>query len=511
MHMLQRPALILPLLALLGACGDDPLPPTGNEGACPITAPTLLAAAPEYFEPQRETYYDLLAIGDELLFTFDRPDDPHRIYWRKNRCGGEPERYGALLPGLHNIIAIDGPEGPILYANDTDNNYFIVDRLTVPGDDPLRRVQGLPPTRMKAYGAYPYAWAEGATYVLFYDLIHDPDRKLREAAGVNSDRSRLYIHAGDPDVPALHLGDAVVQLSLTHDRLLLLHDDGDLERVDPHSGGRERLLSDVRSFSASPDGNLLIWQAMGDGIAEPVYLRRLDSGDDLEIAVNDFNDLAWSPVASSHGIVGTWTWTEDSAAAALLGPDGDLVTAIRADTGAPLDVPEHLQVSHTDNPVSRHEFNLRLPDPDINVEALWNPLTGELRVWYRGPSAGPTLLRLDGDSAEVFVPSPEEYRVGSLHRVDLATGETHELFPQIGRMNRQGEREYITFIEHNFVDEPLLAHYAFHPVDILAIDLDTHRMRRLADDVPTLGNFDDGIVFLDLFSDEPGLRALPRP
>ncbi|PCC67103.1 hypothetical protein SAMN02745121_07667 [Nannocystis exedens] len=55
--MSLRPAALL-LLALF-ARGEEPPPAAGDEGASPLTAPTLLAAAPERFVARRDTIDDL--------------------------------------------------------------------------------------------------------------------------------------------------------------------------------------------------------------------------------------------------------------------------------------------------------------------------------------------------------------------------------------------------------------------------------------------------------------------
>lgn len=503
-----KPSLFFVVLAALTACGDDATPPSGAEGACPLTAPTLLAAAPEFFDPQRDTYYDLLAVGDELLFTFDPPQDPDRVYYKKNRCGGEPEPYSPIAPGLHNIIHIDTPDGPLLYANNLDNEYFIIDRLAVPGADPRRPVLGLPRARMKAYGSF--TDPELTSFITFFAPEEDTDPEYYGAAGLNSHRRNIYTHAGDPDVPAWHLGDDIVQFDIVDEQLLLLHLDGSLEWADPHSAERQPLLTGVRHFNLSPDHTRLIWQALGDGVTEPVYLRDLDTGDDREIATNDFADLSWQHApAPAHGIIGNWHFTADSGHAALMGPDGAFVAAFDIDTGAPIAIPEHLHLSpsYYANPPY---ISLTLPDPEDTVEALWDLATGDLRVWYRGDAERPILLHIDGDIAEVFFRDPNDWEVGSLHQVDLTTGESHQLFPKIGPSYTRGAREYLSYTDR-MVDEPLLTHTVFYSTDIIALDVATGAMRRIVDDAPTVAHFPDSIVFLDLFGDEPGLRAVPRP
>jgi len=112
--------------------------------ACPITAPTRLVAAPEDFEPAEDVWYGLYAFGDDILFTFDRYDDPAREHWRLDRCTGALETYPSLVPGLHNPYVIDTPNGRVLYANDDDLRPHVIDRFDEPGADEARPVLGLP-------------------------------------------------------------------------------------------------------------------------------------------------------------------------------------------------------------------------------------------------------------------------------------------------------------------------------------------------------------------------------
>lgn len=498
-------------LALFVACGEHTPPATGEDGACPLTAPTLLAAAPELFVPQRDTFYDLQVFGDDLLFTFDRPDDSGRVYWRKGLCGGEPERYVPVAPGLHNLVSITTDEGPLLYANDLDDRYYILDRLAVEGADPRREVEGLPRERMKFYGNGPYLAESNRSYVLFHADSYDPDADRWNAAGVGAATSEIYVHAGDPGVPAWHLGDDIVQSLATDDRLLLLRDDGTLEWADPRRSEYEPVLAGVRHFDVSPDGARMLWQAIGDADAEPVYLRELAGDDDLEVAVNDFADLSWQPDPPVTGFVGSWAFTADGAHATLLGPEGTYVAAIRTDTGAPIAIPAHARPSAALGLVLDHVRGLVLADPDDHVEALWDLETGELREWYRGADERPVLKRLDGDTADIWLPDPEQPGTGTLRRVDLVSGESVVLFPAIGGTHVPGEREYLVFTEARLVEAPHLTHGAFYPHDLLAVDVETHALRRLADDVPDIFPVDGGWVYLDLFGDEPGLRAIPAP
>ncbi|WAS98088.1 hypothetical protein [Nannocystis punicea] len=510
--MSHRPAVLVVLLLALPACGDDSPPATGEEGACPLTAPTLLAAAPESFVARRDTYYDLAVVGDELLFTFDSPEDPDRVYWRKSLCGGEPERYAPMAPGLHNVLWIHGPDGPLVYANDRAGSFYLIDDL---GDDaatPRRRITGLPAGRVLAYSDAPYI--PDTTFVIFYGEGTDNGADLYGVAGVDADYHDMYTHAGDPDVPAWHLGDSVVRMTRPDQRLLLQHDDGTLEWASPRTQERELLLAGVRYFELSPDGSRLLWQPLGDGGSEPVYLRDLDGGDDLQLGSNTHGAQSWHPAENNSGPVyrrvGTWSFTLDGAYALQIGLDGSFAAAVRTDTGEPVEVPAHLYPEDLVVQLS-HVLGLRLGDPSQTVAALWDIETGEVREWYRGDHPRPYLSRLDGDLADIFLGDVDGEPDGRLVRVDLRTGDTVELFASIPRSHVPGAPEYIAFTQSRLVEAPFRQHVAFYPSDILAIDPATGARRRLADDVPEVLRLDEGWIYLDLFSDEPGVRALPFP
>lgn len=510
--MSKRPpplALSLLALSLLPACADDPALEHAPEGsACELTEPVRLAAAPDGFLPLRTVWYGFYAFGDHILFSFDPHTADDRTYWRVDRCGGEPEVYAPLAPGLHNVVALDTAEGPLLYANDDAGAHWILDRLDVPGDDAPRPVLGLPPGRFRMYT---YAWEpQPPPCVLFYrnGAYNHGDR--HDAAGVGDNLNTVYSHAGDPDAPALHLGDDILVALPSDGQLLVHHDSGTLERVDPTTGARELLHPAVRAFTRAPDGRRLIWQALGDDIAEPVYLHDLAAGTDREIAVNDFAAQSWTFTDNGEGIVGRWYWTGDGATAALVGPDGALVEALDIASGAPIELPEHLGLALFGVQLP-DALDLRLADPDQQVRALWYPATGELRPWYRGPAKHARLTRVDGDRVEYLVPDATDPNEGSLWRADLGTGEAHELLPRIGGPIRLDDRHYFTLMDHQMVDDATFSHGAFYTYDLVLADADTHALRRYADDVSDFTLRDGALTFLDVHGEDPGLWAVPLP
>jgi hypothetical protein len=493
----RPPPRFLAAPALLAACLDRP--PETTADACPLTERVLLAAAPAKFEPTPGTYYDFFADGDHLLYTFDPPTDPGRTYWHKQRCGGEPEKFPSLLPGLHHPFTIDTDGGPLLYARDADNNTFVVDRLDDPAADVPRRVLDLPPEATLLYyrSGRRYAWFGYATRAV---------EDITGAAAVGASTFAYYTHAGDPDVPAAVVGVSIVDTDLRDDHLLVLDDDGVLRRFDPFTGDDELLISGVRSFQRW-SGDRLIWQAIGDDVAEPVYLRDLATGTDLQLAVNELAAASWGRTPED-GSVGTWFGTDDIAA--MRGFDRTLALAVRTDTGAAVPIPAHVRFESTFD----HELVLVLPDPEDHVEALWHPLTGEVRELYRGP-LDPTILWFDGERAEYTVPDPGEDGLHSLWRVDLATGERTELLTKSpGSFSRREDGRYLLWSLSDFVDLPPLGDFNFSVSagDIAYFDPETGVRHPLADAVVYPAVYpDEGLVVLDVHGPEPGVWAVPFP
>jgi hypothetical protein len=499
-----RASSCLLLSVLLAACGDDLTTPEHvPEGiACPPDGPVRLAAAPEYFAPQHDAYYGFHVFGDHVLFSFDRHDAPDRTYWRVDRCGGEPEHYVPLAAGLHNVTAIDTADGKLLYANDDAGEHVILDRLDVPGFDARRPVAGLPGERFRMYTDF-----ARPEYVAFNRFSVKGDGY--SAAGVGTDLYSMYTHAGDPDVPALHLGDDIVAWRMVGERLFVHHDDGTIERVVPTTGAREVELTDVRLMGPlGADERRLIWQELGDGVSERVYLRDLDAGTDVEIVVNDFAAVSWQHVPESDaGVVGTWRTTADGDFAALVGPEGTLVAAIDVATGEALAIPEHVGLGPSWG-LALDGFILLLPDPEQRVSAVWQPATGDVSVWHRG-DARARLTRFDGDHVEYIVNDSHDSNLGTLWRLDLATGDARELLSDVRSAWQFDESHYFVTLDLKMVYDDDFSHYAFYTEDLVIADVDTGELLRLADDVADYRRDGDVLMYLDARGREPGVWVRP--
>lgn len=496
--MRPPPRFLAAAPALLAACLDDP--PVTTADACPIEERVLLAAAPAKFSPEPDTYYDFFAAGDHLLYTFDPPDDPGRTYWHKQRCSGDAEKFPSLLPGLHHPFTIDTPDGPLLYARDAaNNNTFVVDRLDDPAADVPRRVLDLPTDLERS----PHV--AGRRYVLFSrPTDEDADDDVRDAAGVGATRYTLYTHAGDPDVPATRVGGTIVQHRELDDRMFVLDDDGNLDAFDPVAGTRTPLLTGVRHFDLAPDHRRMIWQAIGDDIAEPVYLRDLDTGVELQIAVNDYTDRCWGRGPASY--LGAWVWTPDARAAATMAPDEALLAAVRADTGAPLPIPAgYLSTVAYD----RYFVLYELTDTEVAL-SLWEPLAGDLRTVYRG-ELYPMMLWAERDRAEFLLVGDQL----DLWSIDLATGDaTRKIagFPEL-IYSRIDDQRYLLRESVGLVDVSAGKGLDYDVLDDLFVaDTRSGAVHPLVEGVVTYAVYPgEGVVFLDAAGPEPGVWAVPFP
>ncbi|MCY1060137.1 hypothetical protein [Nannocystis sp. SCPEA4] len=494
------------LVFVLFACGpgtpDEPV----VEAACPITEPNRLVAAPPDFQPAEDAYYGLHRFDDDILYTFDRLDDPEREYWRLNRCTGEAEPYPALAPGLHNPFVVHTPGGRILYGNDEAGRPYVIDRFDELGSDVARPVPGLPE-------GVTFIGSSTAPSVSFFLFAWSDGPNLFDAAGVGAGTYAIYVHHGDPDVPALRLSDRLLSAYYFDDQHSLTHEDnGEVNIIDEVTGARELLLTGVRYLSYGFDDRTFIWQAMGDDAVEPVFLHRLDTGEDVQIAVNDFAALSWN--RGEHREAGNWNYSDwrDGVAAAMVGPDNRYVAAVRLDTGEALEIPEHLEQHGS----YAGQFQLLRASDGGEVEAFWDPLTGQVREWYRTTTERrPTLLLIDGDLVEYFVHDPDDYHVGSLWRVDLATGDAVLLLEDVGAYpSRINETQYLVETPHGYIEGPPTGEPGFRAYDfsdLALVDVASGERSPIAERVSARVHVPEGLVFLDAFGPEPGLWAYPLP
>ncbi len=132
---------------------------------------------------------------------------------------------------------------------------------------------------------------------------------------------------------------AISRFHHDEEHLLFHDDDGTVRIVDAMTRDDEIVHTGVRYIANNYDRKYFIWQAIVDDQVEPVYRHDFATGEDLQIAVNDFAAQSWR---SSDRDVGEWLFTEPGTAAAMLGPGEVFVTAVDLKTGEPLAIPPSL-------------------------------------------------------------------------------------------------------------------------------------------------------------------------
>ncbi|MDC0670890.1 hypothetical protein [Nannocystis radixulma] len=481
--------VVAALLALaFAACLAEDAEPVAT---CPFDQPVRLAGPPPGWTRESGDRLQFQRVGEQLFYRTSAYDDPKPEYSLIDRCGGEPEHHAPDLPGARLRGVIRTADHFVLYAEDAAGRPFVLDRLDVPGLDEPRPVLGLPAGKLTTSGG------QGAIYYL---TERQPQNTLVNAAGIGAPAYSMYAHHGDPAAAAVLLGEQVVRFAADDDRLLLLHDDGTLRDVDLHTGESELVLTGVRHFATVPASRRLIWQQLGDDLVEPVFLRDRDTGEDIQIAVNDFTAASWNrlddPATAS---IGHWLTTPDGTYAALYGPELRVAAVVRTDTGAAVVPPADTRLGG----LVRDDFNLALTDDDELVLARWNPRTGVLREWYRAASMDfqPGVFAVRDDSIDYLL-FDGPFSDGTLWRVDLETGETTIRVPRVGFSTvRLADGRYFTGITTGI-----------KTFDLVVFDPDTSLYTTIAADVGYFElDLEFGMFYVDERGPKPGLWAAPIP
>lgn len=479
--MFQQPSVLLSILVALtgiAACGDDPAP-TDPEGACAITGPVRLLVPPKGWDFDTGSRFGFSVLDDFILFTFDLDDAPDRRYSRFDRCTGEITPMPSLTPGLVARYTINTPDGRVLYAK-KNSTYYIVDRLDVPGDDPPRKIAGLPGAGFLDLDFYA---RDGRPYAFFWR------------------GDGIYTHNGDPDAPALRVSHGPAKAIPYDDAVLIAEDTGDLRLVDPFTGDGEVLRTDAQingfiEVGATPAEARVLWQSKG-GSAH--YVTRLDGGDDVALEID--------PALTT---IEPYWWSTGGEVVAFADPEGQtLLAAARTDTGASIEIPEHIGVEYVlyDGPLG-----LILPDPDEHVQALWEPLTGELHVWYRGPEPAPSIYAFNGDSIDYYQREDLDPPVGSLWRLDLTTGDRRQIAPRVNHnMVQLDDRTLFIPFHTGPTEGPIIGPRDPQTYDLKLFDIETGLYTNLANDASSYRRLDDSLLYFDPRGYEPGLWARPLP
>lgn len=502
----STPRFTLGAVLLLAGCTDHAPAPVPLESACPLTDTVRIADLPPDWPPADSPYAHtwLNPVADKLLVRWEvfGLAAPEWDLFLVDPCGPTTD---VLAPAELDITWIhtrDTPEGQVAYAvSDVDDTLYRLDRLDIPGTDGSELVFTFHgPTSM---------FSLGDTLVF---AVGGDDNFWWNAAGIGLEPTELWRLGPGDEVPTPFVTDVNAYRSAHSDDgprpLFVLTDDGTLSLYPQVQGPAEVLQTGVRYFEITPNGRYLIWQELGDGLAEPVHLRDLENSTDIVLTVNDF--LAQS-FGKGEGMqdyldtVGTWVATDDSSAIALLGPDTTILRAFVTATGEPVDVPEHIAFAGAPWGVYRDNFVLTLPDPSQNVTALWLPSTGDQIVAYRGPDEihfidrghggieyRRNALRLDGSWDPNY----------SLWSLDRDTGASTLVLPRYsGSLHTLDDGRLVYGVADDNGDDTLTVY-----------DPDTGVFKTfgaLASDwlfVPGLG-----VAYVDLRSASPGLYLAPIP
>lgn len=216
----------------------------------------------------------------------------------------------------------------------------------------------------------------------------------RRAAAVGAVEKSLWMHDGDPEHSLVSLGRVVNTLTAGPAwDLWTLDDAGDLRRRAFATDVDILVQDHVRAAFPVDITERVIWQAMTDDIVEPVYLRDLVTGADIQLSTNEFTPVAWGRDYTVSSLTGHWSTTHDGAYLALIGPDGRFARVYRGDTGEATPVPEHLEYKS----YYKDGFWLKLADPDPTVQVDARSYGGAGR-WpsTTSPIAGLSLARTTG-------------------------------------------------------------------------------------------------------------------
>jgi len=460
---------------VLTACSDE-VAGTPLDTACKITARVRLADPPAGWTPGTDGSYRLHRFQDFILYTFDDVKDPARLYWRLDPCTGETTPFPSLAPGLDSPFLLDTPAGRVLYAR-KNGDYYVVDRVDDPGDDVARKIAGLPSSGFLDFNLWNQLGA--ARYAMFF---RDRD---------------LYSHAGDPTVPALRVAVNTID-SFPYEDAVLTTDATGVRRIDPFTGASELLLGGAQRAELFDVGGSIaqarvIWRPAGEST---LYVRRLGEGKDVAL------DIAPAIVELGLDVGGHWPPYDGHMAIFSDLLNTRILAAARTDTGEAIAVPEHTDISYA----SDRALDLTLPDPDAQVQAIWEPETGALREWYRGPAPAPSVYALESDHVDYYAPGPA-MTAGSLWRVDLTTGEARQLLPRVTDPTLVAANTYLMeFDVPRANDDDALLH------DLEYANVDTGLYTLLAGSVSDAVHVPgEGVIYLDAHGSEPGVWAAPLP
>lgn len=492
--MLPRPpALAMGLLCLV-ACGRDPGASDQTAPTCPPSETVRLADLPTDLGPTELYNVDFNVHGDKLLYALDYDGSESDVYWLIDLCTGDREQIETLDADMRPDIVLDTPAGKHLLGFDLPSqDEYIIDRLDVPGTDEPRRVPGLPAGLRGGQ-----AVAGGAVFGDWNSSSFHTNRL--SAAGIGTEHRTTWFFGGDPDVPAISLGDAIVDGWSGDGELLLLDDDGVLRRFDPATGTAATELTGVRGAFISDDGRWLIWQELGDDLTEAVHLRDRQTGHDTFLITNPWAAGSWGRLSDGGGGA-SWVFNGEHPVAAFMDPAGIYAAVFRLDTGESIPVPPHAGTGLDFGPY----FRLFIADPGAIGDALWDPLSGDPpRVWRPKPIFFVFDYRAEENAFTYLVDVPDDDNVGAMRRFDLTLWDDREIAPRLyGPIEVLADGRYLSHFR--VFDLKTAREYG----DLRIFDPTSQLFIVVAESVHLYKTIPGGIVYIDTHVPHPAIYLTP--
>jgi hypothetical protein len=289
--------------------------------------------------------------GDHVVMLAGAPATAFAV----DACSGEATALAG--EGLSGVFALTSEVGALALGHrQPSGEVLLLDRLDEPGIDEPRVIAALDPIDSGWF-----RWPDG--------LLLWSGPLMRDTPGTS--QIFLYPGAAGPDGPATRVAEDVVWLARGGlDAFVARTADGELLHV--HAGAATRVHPHVHSAGMAPDGAQVVWQAAAGGWT----LRTFATDADVQLGgVDAATQRSAGPDAES------WRWTDDAVAA--IDADGALVAAYDRVTGARLEVPPAHLTARDDVP-GPLLFVTAQVTPE-RVELAWDPRTGALTEWYRGP------------------------------------------------------------------------------------------------------------------------------
>lgn len=424
---MRRLAICTLAALLLAACGDDTALPDDAPETCPLGEDTtLVLAVPDLTgveDPSLTFHYH--ATDTRLRWSRQASSDVGVEVFQRDLCGGEPERVLAAERDLRWEFSVKGPAGQVLFARDEQGRFYLVDRLDVPGADAPRP---LTPVTLEGLASVQFPEIGGFDLEAFQQ---DHDRAIG-AAGLGGNTGEIWVHTGRPeDELALFAVDVVsATVSSSEPGRWILFDDGDLSLIDRDTLEETPVRQGVRSFLRVWRGDrpFLLYQEIGDGKEEAVYLLDLADQSQVQVTTNTFTALSFGQ-DPDHRSAGRWI---SSPVLGLLGPEETIVQAFDVETLEPVTVPKHVGLAGI--AAGRHVLGLRLEDPTDLVYAIWDPAANALTEWYRGPEEPQRAAWKDG---EIRYELPNADDTSRLLVFDPATGARRTLVERLGHVHEE--------------------------------------------------------------------------